>query len=319
MGNDISKDSSNNSQYRPYRTDRTPDYFTLMQQERGFVFEDALAVGGTGEVGEAAKGVQVAQIAQPDQVQTLFFPGCSFASYSGELTQAVYGFLKERKLVDGMSTQCCGHILYFSAEQKVFRSYTEAFRATLKAHGVIRIITACPNCYASLQETLSGTGIEVVALSEVLVDEGMRVVPEHIAPTTTVCIHDSCPDRELGVFGPTVRRLFENIELREMEHNHEKALCCGLGRLLFISSPIRSEKLRKKRIEEFASTQAELLVTYCFSCDNAFQDPGRGISSVHYLELLFGIRVDWDAVEKSAQIALKTFDCGSEGSEAGSK
>jgi Fe-S oxidoreductase len=315
----MSKDRSKSAHYRPYRTDLAPNYFSLMQQEQGSVFEDALVLGEADGAGETAQTAQTVQTVQTVQAQTLFFPGCSFASYSGVLTQAVYEFLKERKLVDGMSAQCCGHILLFSAEPGAFRSYTEAFRATLKAHGVIRIITACPNCYASLQETLRGTGIELVALSEVLVDEGVRVLPEHIAPATTVCIHDSCPDRELCVFGPSVRHLFENIELREMEHNREKALCCGLGRLLFISSPVRSEKLRKKRVEEFASTQADLLVTYCFSCDNAFQDPGRGISSVHYLELLFGIRVDWDAVEGSAQVALKAFDCDKQGSEAESK
>jgi Fe-S oxidoreductase len=146
-----------------------------------------------------------------------------------------------------------------------------------------------------------------VSYSELLVDAGVRGLAEQISPASSVCVYDACPDRELGVFGPSVRRLFEGSDLREMRHHGQKALCCGLGRLFFISNPIWSEKLRKKCIEEFKETQADLLVTYCFSCDNALQDVQEGVSSVHYLELLLGMHVDWDAVTSAAQSALEAF------------
>jgi Fe-S oxidoreductase len=283
----MSNSSSKDALYRPYRTDLEPHYFSLMQRDGGFVFEDALEAGA---------------------VRSLFLPGCSLAGYSRELTQAVYGFLKERGLVDGMSTRCCGHILYFSADQTDFRAYTAEFAATLEDRGVTRIITACPNCYASLLETLQDSGIELVSLSEVFVDEGVRFSTEQIAPATSVCVYDACPDRKLGAFGPSVRHLFEGLELREMRHRGENALCCGLGRLLFISSPVRSENLQKKCIGEFKETGADLLVTYCISCASAFQDPGEGVRAVHYLELLFGMHVDWAAVDARARSAHETLE-----------
>jgi Fe-S oxidoreductase len=241
---------------------------------------------------------------------TLFWPGCALSSYSRELTEAVFAFLRERDLADGMSVRCCGNVIRYTGDATACATYQEALVVELKARGIRRVITACPNCHRSFENMLGCVpGIELCALSRLLADEGLRVLPERLAPTTTVCIHDSCPDRGEGLDAAAVRELFGDggIELREMEHNRSRSRCCGLGCLRFVSDPEASQRQREQRIAEFGATGAEQLVTYCFSCANAFQDPARDLAALHYLELLFDIRIDWPAVYKSSTQALAHF------------
>jgi Fe-S oxidoreductase len=110
-----------------------------------------------------------------------------------------------------------------------------------------------------------------------------------LCPPPSVSIHDSCPDRQKGVFAESVRALFANFELREMRHNRRQSRCCGLGKLLPLRNQQASQEMRSQRLAEFQQSGAELLVTYCLNCSQ----PLQGDNTYYYLELLFGIRVDW--------------------------
>ena len=291
----------------PYRTDLEPNFFLLMRQARGFNYEDALDAGvsvGTGV--DAGAG------------QSLFWPGCSLASYSQELTEAVNSFLQDRQLVDGMSISCCGKILRYAGGYELYKDFTGRLASRLVEQGVKRIITGCPNCFFTFRRMFrhapAQDSIEIIDLSTVLADEGLRIAPELCGISAdsegssfSYCIHDSCPDRSLNVIGPAVRKLFSEVELHEMKHNRDHTRCCGIGKLQYITNPKESERLRTERIQEFRETGADQLVTCCCSCTNAFQDPTFGVAAVHYLELLFGIHIDWDAVYKSTEQALESF------------
>jgi len=316
----MSKSPLNSESVRPYRTDLEPNLFSLMRQARGFDYEGALGVGpgegesegeGAGEGREIGVGVG----------QSLFWPGCSLASYSQELVEAVSAFLQDRGLIDGISIACCGKILRYACGYAFYRDFTEQLAARLIEQGVRRIITGCPNCFLTFRRMLRHTpeqdAIELIDLSTVLADEGLRITPEaseatgisaeHGGASLCYCIHDSCPDKGLNVIGPAVRKLFSEVELCEMKHNQDHTRCCGIGKLQYITKPKESERLRAERIQEFRETGADQLVTCCCSCTNAFQDPSSGVAAVHYLELLFGIRIDWDAVYQSSEQALKSF------------
>jgi Fe-S oxidoreductase len=281
---------SRDLRYRLYRPDLGGDLFTLMRQDRGYSYSDALDTA-----------------ADAGGLRSLFWPGCALSSYSKGLTEAVFTFLKERGAADGMSVRCCGTDIRYAGDRAAQEAYCAGLVRELQAWSVERVITVCPNCYRDLKEmqgpSPSSRPIEVLALSQFLVDEGLCVSPEQIAPTRSVCVHDSCPDRCCGVDAAAVRKLFEGIELHEMEHNRCRSRCCGLGRLQFIDDPANSGRRRAERIDEFRATGAEQLVTSCFSCANAFQNPATGLFARHYLELLFGIQIDWPTVyESSARI-----------------
>jgi Fe-S oxidoreductase len=123
-----------------------------------------------------------------------------------------------------------------------------------------------------------------------------------------VSIHDSCPDRTTGVFADGLRRLASTLEIREMEHNRKYAHCCGSGYLLSLRDAEMSERLNRERLQEFEQTGAALLLSSCVNCTNALQERAATRQSrrtYHYLELLFGIEIDWEDVEKSSAKALE--------------
>jgi Fe-S oxidoreductase len=237
-------------------------------------------------------------------VRHLFIPGCSLSSYSQELTLAIYQYLRDLGEVDGLSLACCGNILDFVLPFEDRARYAETLAARLAAHGVTRIVTACPNCYRAYRDLAHDrldSALEVIAVSEVLEAQGVRFIPTAEVPFASVCVHDSCPDRSLGVFAASVRALFSEVEVREMAHCRERSRCCGLGKLLPIKNPTASARLMNERLAEFDETDAECLITCCANCTQALR--GASNPSYHYLELLFGIHFDWDAVTNAHETA----------------
>jgi Fe-S oxidoreductase len=264
---------------RSYRVDLGGDIYTLLRAAQGFVYDEALEKAAT----SASK--------------RLFLPGCSLSAYSQKLTQAVYRYLFDLKEVDGMSIACCGNILDFVVTPQRRARYADELAARLDAHGVTRIVTACPNCYQTYRD-LACSGrmatLEVVAVSEILAARKVRFAPADEACFASVCVHDSCPDRLDGVFASSVRALFAEADVREMAHNRRYSRCCGVGKLLAMRDPAASRRLASERFAEFNATGAECLVTCCANCALALKGADR--PSYHYLELVFGIPIDWDAI-----------------------
>ncbi|MDR3036838.1 MAG: (Fe-S)-binding protein [Coriobacteriales bacterium] len=316
---------------RPYRVDLGGDVYTRVREAQGFVYDDALCE--VGEQQDKRETVPLLPHLLNGQPLRLFMPGCALAGYSRELTLAVYEYLREAGEVDGLSVICCGKVLDFVATPGECAAYAGVVAARLAAHGVTRIVTACPNCYQAYT-ALAGDGcggqegrlsradasdtstappfssatstscrIEVLAVSEVLARRGVRFGPSEATPFTSVCVHDSCPSRTDGVFAHSVRSLFEGVELREMAHSQTRARCCGQGKLLPLGHPEQSKDLANERLAESAATGAECLVTYCTNCAQVLR--GASQPSYHYLELLFGIHIDWDAVTIAWQKAQR--------------
>jgi Fe-S oxidoreductase len=271
---------------RPYRVDLGGDIYTTMRAVQGFAYDDALDSTAT------------------TAPRSLFFPGCSLAAYSQELTLAVYHYLSDLGEVDGISVACCGNVLDFVIPPDGRARYADKLAARLKAHGVTRIVTACPNCYQAYQNLVrSGRmeKLEVVTVSEILVAQGVRFALSEEMPFASVCIHDSCPDRSDGVFASSVRTLFSKRDIREMAHNRRYSRCCGVGKLLVLKNPTASRRLVNERLIEFDATGAECLVTCCTNCALALKNASR--PSYHYLELIFDIAIDWAAAAAAYQKA----------------
>jgi Fe-S oxidoreductase len=87
----------------------------------------------------------------------------------------------------------------------------------------------------------------------------------------------------------------------EMVHNGRNSLCCGSGGLVPAVDPKLASEFNRQRISEAESSGAELMVTYCATCANAFRSGGNAskVETRHILELLLGVREDYDAVRKN--------------------
>jgi len=87
----------------------------------------------------------------------------------------------------------------------------------------------------------------------------------------TVTYHDSCHvGRWFGVYEEprSVIKAIPGIELKEMEHNRENSLCCGLM-LAFDYLPGVAHCGQKKLVEAEA-TGSQYLVTNCGGCGSQF-------------------------------------------------
>jgi heterodisulfide reductase subunit D len=88
-----------------------------------------------------------------------------------------------------------------------------------------------------------------------------------------VAYHDPCSlGRGLGIYDAprAVLAGLNGVELKEMDGNRDSSLCCG-SRALGKYHPEFSKETAKKGIEKFKETGADILITACPYCKQAFQ------------------------------------------------
>lgn len=89
---------------------------------------------------------------------------------------------------------------------------------------------------------------------------------------TTVTYHDPCRlGRQMGVYDEP-RQLIagvEGVEIVEMEHSGEDAMCCGVSSMMSCNENARS--LRVTRMEEIRATGADTMLTSCPKCVSHFE------------------------------------------------
>lgn len=256
-------------------------------------------------------------------VESLFFPGCSFLNSSIELIEEVFQTLRSNQQVDGISLMCCEKPLDYKCDtQELKEAFSQRFREGLIDHGVKRIIAACPNCFYELRKIVSQdvatSDIKIVELPRVLRDCGYRVPASTVEAISPFAIHDACPDRRAGHYAESVRSLFPADLITELEHNRSRSLCCGS-----IPRAAGNQELAAKDASmiyrEASKAEAKAIVTSCMSCSRLLAKakvteenaapadspsdvegavPGDWQNAVpifHYLELLFGKRINWKA------------------------
>jgi Fe-S oxidoreductase len=86
-----------------------------------------------------------------------------------------------------------------------------------------------------------------------------------------------------------------------MVHTGRNSLCCGSGGLVPAVDPKLSSEINRMRIGEAEQSGAEMMVTYCATCSNAFRTGGNPskVEIRHALELLLGVKEDYEAVRKN--------------------
>ena len=89
---------------------------------------------------------------------------------------------------------------------------------------------------------------------------------------TTVTYHDPCRlGRQMGIYDEP-RELInavEGVEIVEMEHHGEDAMCCGVSSMMSCNENARS--LRVTRMEEVKATGADTMLTSCPKCVSHFE------------------------------------------------
>ena len=267
--------------YRHFRTDLKYNLFSLLISKRGGNPADVVLIEGDTGISDEADA-------------TAFFPGCSLNAYAPELTDLTFDWLKSEGIAARKLNFCCGATFFDTGFFDEFIEFRKGVVDFLAEQGIKRVVICCPHCAHILPETFEGADIELVRLTDLLLERDVVCFDEF-----KYSIHDACYDREEGLFGDAVRKLFASCEEVPLPHDRKDTICCGGGGMVSAYARDFCEYRRNMRLAEIDSVDTDVILSTCFSCVNSMQ---RGESSVpvkHYLELLFGYDVDWNQVYSS--------------------
>jgi len=106
--------------------------------------------------------------------------------------------------------------------------------------------------------------------TEFLIEQGFDMALK--TEETTVTYHDPCRlGRQMGIYDEP-RELInavEGVEIVEMVHHGEDAMCCGVSSMMSCNENARS--LRVMRMEEVRATGADTMLTSCPKCVSHFE------------------------------------------------
>ena len=213
-----------------------------------------------------------------DKAEVAYFAGCTASYVENDIAKATVTLL-DRAGIEftylGNDEACCGIPMLVAGKWDVFEEIMEHNVARMKEKGVRTVVTSCPACYLvwSLyyREWAEKKGIdypfEAKHYSEVLADRAQQL-PFAREINEKVTFHDSCHmGRALGVYEEP-RQLIKavpGVEYQEMEHNRERAHCCG-SVLSLVSEPEVAYEIGSIRLNEAKKIGAETLLAVCPCC-----------------------------------------------------
>ncbi len=229
-----------------------------------------------------------------DHYDTLFFPGCSLATYAPELTCAAHAWLESQGMVPGFTDFCCGKPLDSLGLESRKDQLQRYLLSKLRTAGATRIVTVCANCHASLEGNLEG--IEVVSLYRLLREAGVRV-----PGTQSLTVHDSCADRESGESAADLRAILGGHPVLEMEHSGRDTICCGAGGIVPLIDPDLCSSRTRRRVDEFDRSGASCMMTSCMACSRRLSPLAQKGQVRHCLELVFNLQIDYEQIARNQE------------------
>jgi Fe-S oxidoreductase len=227
-----------------------------------------------------------------EQAKIGYFAGCTASFVEQDIAQSSAKLLQAAGVeftTLGKDEMCCGIPMLVAGKWDLFEQALRHNSAAMKAKGVEEVVTSCPACwlvwntyYPQWADKL-GIPFDFKAkhysqvLAEKIADGSFQLteVPESLKGlieangTARVTFHDSCHiGRAGGVYEPPrdLIRAIPGVELVEMAHSKEDALCCG-SVLTRIGEPHpTSEKLGGIRIGDAEATGADALLALCPCC-----------------------------------------------------
>ena len=299
----------NLADFNSTKVDEEWHIFSVYRAVYGIYFQDLPHVGQAPELG----------------ADTLFFPGCSLASYAPDLARQAYAFLQEQGYNTVFSEECCQSPFKSAGLTDRAMVYKKALVAVLHDAGIKRIVFVCPGCLDEFAEVPGIEGIELIPLPRLMEEAGLtpredkiRLMASYNAEGAVelsadqlvrVSLFDSCHDRE-GLFAQPLHAMMEKSEgciLVELPHHGKRALCCGAaGSVSLVDPDLCARRAHRILYEETQAVGSQLLVANCPTCSYTWAaqqmadvaDPEHPwlIPHANYLELFFEGSFDWNTV-----------------------
>ena len=167
--------------------------------------------------------------------------------------------------------KCCGHDQKWQGMDEVFEKLKAYNQKKIQASGIDTLVSSCAECFRTFAKDYELEGIKVMHTTEFLTENGfdMNLKAEE---DVTVTYHDPCRlGRQMEIYdGPRdLVTAVDGVELVEMEHHGEDALCCGVSSMMSCNEDSRA--LRVQRFDEVRATGADIMLTSCPKCVSHFE------------------------------------------------
>jgi Fe-S oxidoreductase len=155
---------------------------------------------------------------------------------------------------------------------EVFEKLKAYNQKKLLASGITTLVTSCAECFHTFARDYELDDMKIMHTTEFLHENGFDATKYAVKDDLKVTYHDPCRlTRQMGLVDEP-RELItavEGVELVEMEHNREDALCCGVSSMMSCNE--NSRALRVQRFEEVRATGADIMLTSCPKCVTHFE------------------------------------------------
>ena len=193
----------------------------------------------------------------------------------GETTEAAFTLFEEMgKEVTYLGRdflKCCGHDQKWQGMTEVFEKLKVYNQKKLGESGIDTLVTSCAECFRTFAMDYELDDMKVMHTTEYLIENGFDMnleTPEEM----TVTFHDPCRlGRQMNLYEEPrdLIRAIDGVDLVEMEHSGEDALCCGVSSMMSCNE--NSRAVRMERFDEVKATGAEIMLTSCPKCVSHFE------------------------------------------------
>tara|TARA_B100000530_G_scaffold79032_1_gene47708 strand:+ start:206 stop:2818 length:2613 start_codon:yes stop_codon:yes gene_type:complete len=167
--------------------------------------------------------------------------------------------------------KCCGHDQKWQGMTEVFEKLKDYNQKKLGDSGIDTLVTSCAECFRTFAMDYELDEMKVMHTTEYLIENGFEMdlaTPEDV----TVTYHDPCRlGRQMNIYDEPrdLVKAVDGVDLVEMEHTGEDALCCGVSSMMSCNE--NSRALRLERFDEVKATGAEIMLTSCPKCVSHFE------------------------------------------------
>jgi Fe-S oxidoreductase len=193
----------------------------------------------------------------------------------GETTTAAFTLFdemdKEVTYLGRDFLKCCGHDQKWQGLTEVFEKLKAYNQKKLNESGIETLVTSCAECFRTFALDYELEDMKVMHTTEFPIENGFKPDLE-VAEDVTVTFHDPCRlGRQMNIYEEPrdLIRAVGGVDLVEMEHTGEDALCCGVSSMMSCNE--NSRALRLQRFDEVKATGAEIMLTSCPKCVSHFE------------------------------------------------
>lgn len=230
------------------------------------------------------EGLNVKTIKENSNPEVLLWVGCtpSLNKNNQSSIRAMAKVLNRAKInfaILGAEETCTGDPARRIGNEYLYQTMAKHNIDTLNKYSVKKIVTTCPHCFNNIKNEYPhlGGNYKVQHYSEFILElvKDKKIQIKSLPENLKISFHDPCYLGRHNNIYSAPRELVNaipNLELKEMELNKNRALCCGAGGGHAWIEETKGKRVNHLRTQQFLQTKADVLGVSCPFCMQMFTE-----------------------------------------------